>query len=83
MKFSIKDFFSKCDPLREKCPYSEIFWLVFSRIWTEDGEIQSIFPCLVRMWENKYQKNSEYRHFSCSDKIHSFLRIWSHLQKKP
>ena len=23
--------------LREKCPYSELFWSVFSRIWTECG----------------------------------------------
>ena len=27
---------------REKCPYSEFFWPVFSRIWTEYGEIRSI-----------------------------------------
>ena len=26
-------------PLREKCPYSEFFWSIFSRIWTEYGEI--------------------------------------------
>ena len=24
--------------LREKCPYSEFFWSIFSRIWTEYGE---------------------------------------------
>ena len=24
-------------PLREKCPYLELFWSVFSRIWTEYG----------------------------------------------
>ena len=24
--------------LREKCPYSEFFWSVFFRIWTEYGE---------------------------------------------
>ena len=28
--------------LREKCPYSELFWSVFSRIRTEYGEIRSI-----------------------------------------
>ena len=27
--------------LREKCPYSEFFWSLFSRIWTEYGEIKS------------------------------------------
>ena len=26
-------------PLREKCPYSQFFWSVFSRIRTEYGEI--------------------------------------------
>ena len=26
-------------PLQEKCAYSEFFWSVFSRIWTEYGEI--------------------------------------------
>ena len=30
--------------LREKCPYLENFWSVFSRIWTEYGEIQSRKP---------------------------------------
>ena len=34
-------FFSKL-PLREKCPYLELFWSAFSRIWTEYGEIRSI-----------------------------------------
>ena len=27
--------------LREKCPYLEFFWSVFSRVWTEYGEILS------------------------------------------
>ena len=29
-------------PLREKFPYSELFWSVFSLIWTEYGEILRI-----------------------------------------
>ena len=29
--------------LREKCPYLEFFWSIFSRIWTEYGEI-SVTP---------------------------------------
>ena len=29
--------------LRKKCPYSELFWSVFSRIRTEYGEVRSIF----------------------------------------
>ena len=44
---------------REKCPNSELFWSVFSHIWTEYGEIRSIFPYLVRMRENTDQNNSE------------------------
>ena len=28
--------------LRKKCQYSEFLWSVFSRIWTEYGEIRSI-----------------------------------------
>ena len=52
--------------LRKKCPYSEFFWSVFSRIWTEYGEIRSISPYSVRMRENTDQNNSEYGHFSRS-----------------
>ena len=50
-------------PLREKCPYSEIFWSAFSRIWTEYGEILRVSPYSVRIRENADQNNSEYRHF--------------------
>ena len=49
--------------LREKCPYSELFWPLFSRIRTEYGEIQSISPYSVRVRENTDQNNSEYEHF--------------------
>ena len=55
--------------LREKCLYSEIFWSVFSRIWSEYGEILRISPSSVRMRENMDQKNSEHRHFSRSVNI--------------
>ena len=37
--------------LREKYPYSEFFWSLFS-------------PYSVQIWENTDQKNSEYGHFS-------------------
>ena len=37
--------------LRKKCPYSELFWPVFSRIWTKYGEIRGIYAYLVRMRE--------------------------------
>ena len=30
-------FYSQCPSMREKCPCSEFFWSVFSRIQTEDG----------------------------------------------
>ena len=52
--------------LRKKCPYSELFWSLFYHIWTEYGEIRSIFPYSVRIWENTDQNNSEYGHFSRS-----------------
>ena len=40
----------------KKCPYSEIFWSVFSRIRTEYREILRIPPYSGRMWENTDQK---------------------------
>ena len=49
--------------LRENCPYSELFWAVFSYIRTEYGQIHSISPYLVRMRENTDQTYSEYGHF--------------------
>ena len=48
--------------LHEKCSYSEFFWFVFSRIWTEHGEKRSISPSAVRMQENTDQINYEYGH---------------------
>ena len=53
--------------LRKKCPYSELFWSVFSRIRTEYGEIPRISPYSVQMRENTDRINSEYRHFSHSE----------------
>ena len=49
--------------LREKCSYSEFFWSVFSRIWTEYGEILRTSSYSVQMRENTDQNNSEYEHF--------------------
>ena len=43
--------FNKTLTLREECPYSELFWSAFSRIWTEYGEILRISPYSVRMRE--------------------------------
>ena len=42
---------------------------VLSRIRTEYGQIWSISPYLVQMWENKDQNNSEYGHFSRSGAV--------------
>ena len=49
--------------LREKCPYLELFWFIFSRIRTEYGEIHRISPYSVRIRENADQNDSEYGHF--------------------
>ena len=55
--------------LREKCPYSELFWSAFSRIRTEYGEMRSIFPYSVRMRENTDQNNSKYGNFLRNDYV--------------
>ena len=60
--------------LREKWPYSESFWSVFSRIWAEYGETPLISPYSVQMWKNTDQKNSEYEKFSGSVSEQLFLR---------
>ena len=69
-------YFFKLDlnPLREKCLYSELFWSVFSRIWTEYGEIESFqygyfTEHAVRMRENADYNSSEYRHFLRSETL--------------
>ena len=49
-----------CFTLREMCPYSELFWSLFSSIRTEYGEIWSIFPYLVRIGENTDQNIYQY-----------------------
>ena len=63
---------SNISPQRKKCPYSGIFWSVFSRTWAEYGEIRSISPYAVRMQENTDHKKSEYGHFSWSVYFLSF-----------
>ena len=52
--------------MREKCPYSEFFWPVFSRIRTEYGEILCISTYSAQTRENTDQENSEYGYFSRS-----------------
>ena len=54
--------------LHKKCPYSEFFWSVFSRIQN------LVSPYSVRMRENTNQKkNSEYGHFSHNVKCSSYF----------
>ena len=64
--FSLKKLLSG-NALRKKCPYSELFWSLFSRIWTKCEEIRSISPYSVRTGENADQNNSKYGHFSRND----------------
>ena len=53
--------------LREKCPYSEFFWSVFSPIQIEYGDILCISSYLFQVRENTHQKNFEYGRISRSD----------------
>ena len=50
-----------------KSPYSELFWSVFSYIWTAYREIRSISSYSARMRENTDLSNFEYGHFSRCD----------------
>ena len=65
-KFTVQFPTPSCYPLREKCPYSEFFWVVFSFIRTDYGQMLRISPYLVWMKENTNQKNSDCGHFSSS-----------------
>ena len=56
------------DMIDKKCPYSGLFWSVFSRIRTELGEMLRISPYSVRMRENTDQNSSKYEHFSRSER---------------
>ena len=55
--------FAETLTLCEKCPYSEFFWSIFSRVPTEYGDILRICPYSVRMQENTDLKNPEYGRF--------------------
>ena len=63
--------------LREKCPYSELFWSAFSRLRTEYRDIRSIFQNSAQMRENADQNNSEYEHFSSSEAFRSETTVSS------
>ena len=61
----------------KKCLSSELFWPVFSRIWTENGEISSYQYLFLsaRMRENAYQNNSN------TDTFHTMNNLsWEDLQ---
>ena len=58
VKTKISVDFCICITVHEKCPYSHI--------WTEYGEIRSIFPYSVQMQKNTDEKNSDCGHFSRS-----------------
>ena len=64
-------------PLRKMFLYSELFWSVFSCIWTGYNKIRSISPYSIGMWENTDQNYFEYRHFLRSGRtpiiFHSLL----------
>ena len=53
--------------LRKKCPWSELFWSLFSRIRTEYEEILCISPYSIRIGDDTDRNNSEYGHYSHSD----------------
>ena len=73
--------------LSKNCPYLEFFQSVFSRIWSEYGNVYSKFLYSVQMRVNTDQKNSEYGHFSRSacmkwaDKIFVYS-VQSHLSQR-
>ena len=49
--------------LHEKCPYSEFFWSLFSRIWTEYGKIRS--PNAEKYGPEKLQIRTLFTQWMC------------------
>ena len=68
-------YFSSSVTLREKCPYSEIFWSVFSRIQTEYGEILHIQSECGKIWSRKTPNKSTFYAVSVNGGIFRFLVI--------
>ena len=68
-------------PLRKKCPYSELFWFKFSRIWTKYGEILFTQPLLSMArtsWEVKNQLRYYLIGYTCSNFCWTLLFvIWN------
>ena len=59
-----KRIFSLSFVLRKKVFVFGVFSVVFSRNWSECGDLRCKSQCLVRMKENNDQKNFKYGHFS-------------------
>ena len=72
MTVLFSQFFQQLLTLRKKCPYSEFFCSVFSRI-RRNTEISL---SSVRMPKNTEHKNYEYGHFSRSVKLANFRPIY-------
>ena len=70
--FWVEDLFS----LRKKCLYSELFWSVFSHIWTEYAEMLCISLYSVQIRGNTDQNNYEYEHFLCSSRIMIIYKLY-------
>ena len=62
--------------LREKFPYSELFWSIFSGIWAEYKDILCICPYSVRIRVNTDQNNSKYLHFFTQCNMWDILNYW-------
>ena len=58
---------------REKCPYSQLLWSVFSRIRAEYGEMRSISPYSLRMW-TRVTANTDTFHAELAMKTAKHLR---------
>ena len=71
--------YNKNLPLREKCPYLEIFWSVYSRIWIEYRELLCKSPYSVHIPEHADQKNLAYQHFVWS--VFSMLSLKTEFTK--
>ena len=62
----------------KKCLFSEFFWSVFSRIWTEYGEIPSVSPYSVRMQETTARKTPNTDTFHAVVKLDNTLKFNEH-----
>ena len=63
----------------EKCPYSEFFWSVFSRIWTEYGEMLAVSLLTQsecgKIWARKIPNTDTFHALKNSSEIGFGLRI--------